>query len=136
MPSGTGNKQSVPSPMGHSPRGAGNRAHQQLPTRQEINIILGTTHGFSQEQKKMEPETRLEISYSVGARAIQAAGQEAHLQHSSKQDNVPHPEHKWCRTTHMVSRRSQVQEVRAIKDYYYSEGSDTTNYLPLVAKRL
>ena len=80
-PSGTGSQgdpgQRVPSPIGHNPTGAGNRVHQQLPTRRDRNQVLGTSRRFSQEQKKREPETRLEVSYSMGPRSIQAAGQGA-----------------------------------------------------------
>lgn len=36
-------RQSVLSPVGHSPTGADNKAYQQLPIRQEMNHVLGTS---------------------------------------------------------------------------------------------
>lgn len=63
-----------------------------------MNHVWGTSQGFSPEQKKMEPESRLETTYSMGS-SLPAAGQGADtIRALLKARQCTQPEHKWSRT--------------------------------------
>lgn len=127
--------QSVPFPVEHNPTGAGDRIHQQLPSRQEMmRWIMSWVHPRGSVRSKRRRSQRQGWRWPTACAqgpSRQQDKEQIHLQHCSKHDNVPQSEHKQS----IAWGRLQVQQVRVIKDYEYTQGPDT-NYVQLVAKRL